>query len=52
MVSVCRFTKGMNAAQVEIAIVEACDGKIPAGVDLQLMVSMHTSLVIPSLAPG
>ena len=52
VVSGCRFTKGMNAAQVEIAIVEAFDGKIPADVDIELMVSMHTSLVIPSLAPG
>ena len=42
----------MNAAQIEIAIFEAFDGKIPAGVDIELVVSIHSSLVVPSLAPG
>ncbi len=42
----------MTAAQVEIAIVEALDGKIPPGVDIEILMSMHTSLVAPSLAPG
>lgn len=31
MISACRFTRGMTAAQVEVAIFEAYDGKIPAG---------------------
>lgn len=31
IISACRFTRGMNEAQVEITIVEAFDGKIPAG---------------------
>ena len=42
----------MNAAQVQLAIIEAFDGKIPNGVDIELLVSMHTPLVVPSLAPG
>jgi hypothetical protein len=29
VISGCRFTKGMTAAQVEIAVIEALDGKIP-----------------------
>ena len=52
MISGCKFTKGMTAAQVEIAIVEALDGKIPPGVDIEILMSMHTSLVALSLAPG
>ena len=52
VVSGCRFTKAMNSAQVELAIIEALSEKIPAGVDIELLVSMHTSLVVPSLAPG
>ena len=51
VISGCRFTRGMNAAQFEIAIVEAFDGKIPAGVDIEILMSMHTSLVTPLLAP-
>ena len=46
------FNKAMNAIKVPLAIVEAFDGKIPNGVDIKLLVSMHTSLVVPSLAPG
>ena len=41
----------MNAAQVEIAITEALDGKVPHGVDIEILMSMHTSLVAPTLAP-
>ncbi len=52
VISGCRFNKAMNAAQVQLAIIEAFDGKIPDGVDIELLVSMHTSLVVPSLAPG
>ncbi|XP_046860319.1 uncharacterized protein LOC124453576 isoform X2 [Xenia sp. Carnegie-2017] len=52
MISGCRFTKAMNAAQVEIAIMEAFADKIPAGVDIEILMSMHTSLVVPSLAHG
>ena len=52
VISGCRFNKAMNVAQVQRAIIEAFDGKIPDGVDIELLVSMHTSLVVPSLAPG
>ena len=31
MISACRFSRGTTAAQVEITIFEAFDGKIPAG---------------------
>ena len=52
VVSGCRFTKAMNSAQVELAIIEALSEKIPAGVDIELLVPMHTPLVVPSLASG
>ncbi|XP_046858298.1 uncharacterized protein LOC124451718 [Xenia sp. Carnegie-2017] len=52
VISGCRFTRGMNAAQVEITIMEAFDGKVPLGVDIEILMSMHTSLVAPTLAPG
>ena len=52
VISGCRFTRGMNAAQVEIAIMEALDGKVPQGVDIEILMSVHTSLVAPTLAPG
>ena len=52
MISGCKFTKGMNAAQVLITIVEAFDEKIPRGVDIEILMSMHTKLVSPTLAPG
>jgi hypothetical protein len=52
IISGCKFRKGMTAAQVEITIVEAFDGKIPPGVDIEILMSMHSSLVAPSLAPG
>ena len=37
--------------QMEIAFFEALDGKIPAGVVIELLVSVNTSLVAISLAP-
>ena len=51
VISGCRFTKGMTAAQVEITIMQAFDGKIPENVDIELLMSMHTSLIVPALAP-
>ena len=48
----CRFTRGQSEAQVETTIIEAYEGKIPAGVDIELLTSMHTTLVQPLLAPG
>ena len=51
-ITACRFTKNLTPAQVEINIIEAFDGKIPAGVEIELLMSVHTSLVAPTLAPG
>lgn len=47
----CQFTKNMSAAQVEIRIHEAFDGKIPNLVDIELLMSVHTTLIRPTLAP-
>ena len=47
----CQFTKSMSAAQVETRIMEVFDGKIPNLVDIELLMSVHNSLVIPNLAP-
>ena len=52
VISGCSFTKGMTAVQVEITITQAFDGKIPENVDIELLMSMHTSLVVPALAPS
>ena len=52
IISGCRFTKSQSTIEVEQTITEAFDGKIPPGVDIELLVSMHSSLVVPSLAPG
>ena len=38
--------------EVERTISEAFDGKIPPGADIELLISVHASLVVPSLAPG
>ena len=52
VITACRFTKNLTPAQVEISIIEAFDGKIPAGVDIELFTSVHTSLVALTLATG
>ena len=52
VIAACRFTKSLTPAQVEVNIVEAFGGKVPAGVDIELLMSVHTSLVAPTLAPG
>lgn len=52
VISGCRFTKGQSMIEVERTIIEAFDGKIPPGVDIELLISVHASLVVPSLAPG
>ena len=38
--------------EVERTIFEAFDGKIPPGVDIELLISVHATLVVPALAPG
>lgn len=52
VISGCRFTKGQSVMEVERTIIEAFEGKIPPGVDIELLISVHASLVVPSLAPG
>ena len=52
VITACRFTKSLTPAQVEVNIVEAFGGKIPAGVDIELLMSVHTSLVAATLAHG
>ena len=48
----CSFTKSLSAAAVETNIIMAFDGKIPPVVDIQLLTSVHSCLVAPTLAPG
>lgn len=52
VITACRFTKDLSPALVETTIIEAFEGKIPRGVDIELLMSVHTSLVAPTLAPG
>ena len=47
-----QFYKEWNAAQVEIAIKEAFEDKIPSHTDFEILASVHSSLVVPTLAPG
>ena len=46
-----KFTKSQSMIEVERTIIEAFDGKIPRGVDIELLISVHSTLVVPSLAP-
>ena len=46
------FYKEWNASQVELAIKEAFEGKIPAHTDFEILMSIHSTLVSPTLAPG
>ena len=48
----CSFTKSLSAGAVETNIIMAFDGKIPRNVDIQLLTSVHSSLVAPTLARG
>ena len=41
----------MNAAQVETRIIEIFNGKIPDLVDIEILMSVHTTLVAPTLDP-
>lgn len=52
VITACRFIKSLTPAQVEVNIIEAFGSKIPAGVDIELLMSVHTSLVAPTLAHG
>ena len=51
VISGVRFTKSQSMIEVERTIIEAFDGKIPPGVDIELLISVHSTLVVPSLAP-
>ena len=52
VINACRFTKDLSDALVETTIIEAFEGKIPPNVDIELLMSVHISLVQPTLAPG
>lgn len=52
VISGCRFTKSQSMTDVERTIIEAFDGQIPPGVDIKLLIPVHSALVVPSLAPG
>lgn len=51
VISACQFTKDMNAGQVETAIRMAFGDKT-WNVDLEILMSIHSTLVVPTLAPG
>ena len=46
------FYKEWNACQVELAIKDAFEDKIPTHTDFEILMSIHSSLVTPTLAPG
>ena len=52
MLSACRFTKAMTEIDVERTIIEAFGDKIPHFVDVEILTSVYSKLVKPTLAPG
>lgn len=52
LLSACEFHKGMSEAIVDATIIEAFEGKIPRDCDIEILMSVHSQLVKPSLAPG
>ena len=46
------FFKEWNACQVELAIKEAFEDKLSAHTDFEILMSVHSTLVVPTLAPG
>lgn len=52
VLSACRFTKAMTEIDVELTIIEAFGDKIPRLVDVEILTSVHSKLVKPTLAPG
>ena len=52
VLSACRFSKDMNEVQVETTIMEAFADIIPPLVDMEILTSVHSKLVKPTLAPG
>ena len=47
-----QFYKEWKDCQVEIAIKEAFNEKIPDHTDFEILMSVHSALVTPTLAPG
>lgn len=52
VINACQFHKGMSEAQVEATILEAFEEKIPTLCDIEILLSCHSKLVKPSLAPN
>ena len=50
--STCEFSKVMNEVQVKTTIMETFGEKIPPLVDIEILMSVHTKLIKPTLAPG
>ena len=50
--SACPFSKDMNEVQVEGTTLEAFPDKILPLTDIEILTSVHTKLVKPTLAPG
>ena len=52
LLSVCQFTKAMTEIDVERTIIEAFGDKISRLVDVEILMSVHSKLVKPTLAAG
>lgn len=52
IINAFQFMKGWTAIEVILQIAEAFKDKIPAGVDFEILHSVHTTLVTPTLASG
>ena len=46
------FFKEWNACQVELAIKEAFEDKLSAHTDFEILMSVHSALVVPTIVPG
>jgi hypothetical protein len=51
VITACQFRKDMNPAQVLTEIAMAFSDKL-LDVDIEILMSVHSSLVVPTLAPG
>jgi len=52
VLSACRFNKDLNEVQVETTVMEAFADLIAPLVDVEILTSVHSKLVKPTLAPG
>ena len=48
----CKFFKVMNEEQVEITIIEAFGETIPRPVEIEILMSVHNTLVKPTITPS